>query len=119
MSALATPDDIAARVKRTLLPEETAAASAYLADVESRIVARAERLGRPDPRARAASDPSYLARLLAVECAAAIRAGRFAESIEDQQVETTPQATPGNIIIRADEWRSLGLNVGGFLRSVA
>lgn len=112
--AVATIDDVTARVGRTLYPEEQNKAAAYLEDAEARILSRV-----PDAVTRADTDPAFRANLISVECAATIRASRIGEGVTaavpaDGSISYSPQSQAGYVAIRRTEWRSLGVQRGAF-----
>lgn len=112
--AVASVDDVAARVGRPLVDHESEQAEAYLADAEARIVARI-----PDAVERAATDEAFRANLVSVECAVAIRAARLAEGVDaaipaDGSIAYNPRSQPGYVAVRRSEWRQLGASKGAF-----
>lgn len=112
--AVATVEEVAARVGRNLFPEEQSKAQAYLEDAEARILTRV-----PDAVTRAGTDPAFRANLISVECAVAIRAARIGEGVTaavpaDGSISYSPQSQAGYVAVRRTEWRSLGVQRGAF-----
>lgn len=108
--AVATASDVAARLGRPLDTEETAKATAYLADVEAEIIRLIPGILMMPGRHNA---------LIAVEVAVTLRAARFSESINlvipsDGSIGyNTDTSGNGYIGIRRSEWRQLGVKQAG------
>jgi hypothetical protein len=105
----ATPDDVAARLGRTLLSAERTQVSSYLADAESKILGKL-----PDALTKSGTDPIYSAILTAVECSVALRAARLTDSVQSVYPNTETLSAPSgstraNVTLLDTEWRALGL----------
>lgn len=112
--AVATVEDVSARVGRSLYPEEHNQAAAYLDDAEARILARI-----PDAVTRAGTDAVFRSNLVSVECAITIRAARIGEGVDaaapaDGSISYSPQSQAGYVAVRRAEWRQLGAHRGAF-----
>lgn len=112
--AVATAENVAARIGRPLTPNETIQVEALLEDAEAEII----RLGAGDK----VSDPNWKALIVKVECAVVKRAARLPDAIQnvipgDENVGYSDQArVQGAVYLRREERRSLGLPLTGAAR---
>lgn len=111
--AVATPADVANRLGRPLTAKEQTQVTEYLEDAEAEIV----RLGFKN-----IADPDWAPLIKKVECAVVKRAARLGDAItqvipgdEGIGYANQPQSS-GNVYLRREERRSLGLPLTGAAR---
>ncbi|MFE3461367.1 Gp19/Gp15/Gp42 family protein [Nocardiopsis aegyptia] len=107
--AIATVDDVDARLDRDLTPEERDLAAVLLNDAEVKIRRRARNLV-----ARAAADPEWREALVMVEANAVLRVLRNPEGYRQEtdgnySYSLSAAVAAGHLYIMASEWEDLGL----------
>lgn len=112
--AIATVDDVEARLDRDLTDDERELATTLLEDVEAMIRRRVRNLLK-----RAAADPSYRQIVVMVEANAVLRVIRNPEGYRQEaegnySYSLSAAVAAGHLFVMDSEWDMLGANRGAF-----